>query len=113
MPAPVGGETAAGTLSDGKGQALDAQALTDGDLKTTIELSAEGAAIVVTYPSPQTIRSASLFLPGGFVTFFGAAFAPRLEVSDDGQAWRKVSEIPASETPTTASFAPVTMARMS
>ena len=108
VPVPAAGETAAATFSDGKGQPLDAKALTDGDLKTTIELPADGAAIVVAYPAPQTIRSASLFLPGGFVTFFGAAFAPRLEASDDGQAWRKVSEIPASETPSTVSFAPVT-----
>jgi hypothetical protein len=111
VPVTAGGETATGTFSDGKGQPLDAKALADGDLKTTIELPAEGAAIVVAYPSPQTIRSASLFLPGGFVTFFGAPFAPRLEASDDGKQWRKVSEIPASEAPSTASFAPVTAAR--
>ena len=111
VPVPAAGATPAATYSDGKGQPLDAKALVDGDLKTTLELPTEGAAIVVAYKAPQTIRSASLFLPGGFLTFFGAALAPRLEVSDDGQAWRKVSEIPASAAPSTASFAPVSASR--
>ena len=105
------GEPAAATYSDGKGQPLDAKALTDGDLKTTIELPAEGAAIVVAYEAPQTIRSASLFVPAASSCSSARAFAPRLEVSDDGKAWRKVSEIPASVVPTTVSFAPVSAAR--
>ena len=89
VPIPAGGETATPTFTDGQGKSLDAAALTDGDPKTTVQLPSEGAAIVVQYPSPQTIRSATLFMPGGAVMFFGSRFAPRLEASDDGRTWRQ------------------------
>jgi hypothetical protein len=111
VPVPPGGETAAARFTDGKGQPVDAAVLTDGDPKTTIQLPAEGAAIVVQYPAPQTIRSASLFMPGGFRMFFGSRFAPRLEASEDGREWRRVSAIPASAVPSTVSFAPAVAAR--
>ena len=104
-------EVAPATFTDSGGNALDGAALTDGDPKTTVQLPAEGAAIVVQYPSPQTIRSASLFMPRGAVMFFGSRFAPRLDVSEDGKTWRRVSAIIASEVPSTVSFAPVTAAR--
>jgi hypothetical protein len=108
VPIAAGSETAAASIvTDGAGQRLDAAALTDGDPKTTIELPADGAVIVVQYPAPQTIRSASLFMPGGSRMFFGSRFAPRLEASEDGRAWRRVSAIPASAVPSTVSFAPV------
>ena len=111
VPIPAGDETATPTFADGQGKRLDAAALTDGDPKTTVELPSEGAAIVVQYPAPQTIRSATLFMPGGAVMFFGSRFAPRLEASEDGRTWRRVSEVPASEVPSTVSFTPVTAAR--
>ena len=111
VPIPAGDETATPTFTDGQGKSLDAAALTDGDPKTTVQLPSEGAAIVVQYPSPQTIRSATLFMPGGAVMFFGSRFAPRLEASDDGRTWRRVSDVPASEVPSTVSFTPVTAAR--
>jgi hypothetical protein len=104
---PLVGGIAAPSFSDAEGKPLDARALTDGDLATTVQMASEAAAIVVRYPSPQTIRSASLFMPGGAMMFFGSRFAPRLETSDDGRTWRKVSEVPASEVPSTVSFAPV------
>ncbi len=111
FPVPADGETAAATFTDAAGESLDAAALTDGDLKTTIQMPSEGAAIVIEYPSPHTIRSATLFMPGGAMMFFGSRFTPRLEASEDGETWRRVSEIPASEVTSTASFAPVTAAR--
>jgi hypothetical protein len=111
VPIATRAETARASFTDSSGKALDAGALTDGDPKTTVQLAAEGAAIVVEYPSPQTIRSASLFMPRGAVMFFGSRFAPRLEASENGQAWRRVSAITASEAPSTVSFAPVTAAR--
>ncbi len=111
VPVTARGETVTPAFSDAEGGSLDAGALTDGDLETTVEMATEGAAIVVDYPAPQTIRSASLFMPGGAMMFFGARFAPRLETSDDGRTWRRVSEIPASEVPSTVSFAPVTASR--
>jgi hypothetical protein len=111
VPVPAGGETAAATYADATGKSLDAAALTDGDPKTTIQMPAAGAAIVVQYASPQTIRSASLFMPGGALMFFGSRFAPRLEASEDGRTWQRVTDIPASEVESTVSFAPVTAAR--
>jgi hypothetical protein len=111
VPVPPGGPTATATYADGKGDPLDAGALTDADPKTAIQMPADGATVVVQYPSPQTIRSASLFMPGGAMMFFGSRFAPRLEASEDGRTWHRVADIPASEVQSTVSFAPVTAAR--
>jgi hypothetical protein len=60
------------------------------------------------YGKPQTLRSASLFLPGASAMFFGATVSPLLEASDDGAKWRKIADIVAAQVPTTVSFAPVT-----
>jgi hypothetical protein len=110
VPVAASDEPARPTFSDSGGKPLDAAALTDGDFDTKVQMPADGASIVVRYPSPQTIRSASLFMPRGAMMFFGSRFAPRLEASEDGQSWRRVSEIPASEVPSTVSFAPVVAA---
>ncbi|HEX7873651.1 MAG TPA: glycosyl hydrolase [Sphingobium sp.] len=94
------------------GQMLDVGLLTDGDLSSAVEIrkgtSSAPATVSLDYGKPQTIRSASLFLPGSSMIFFGANVSPRLEASDDGKAWRKVVEVPAAMVPTTVSFAPVT-----
>lgn len=109
---PVGGAAALPqwrvTGSDGK--AIDATALTDADLESAIDIKrgASGpATLTMTYPAPQTVRSATLFMPGAAALFIGAAVLPRLEASDDGATWRSVAEIPAATVPTTVSFAPV------
>ena len=111
VPIPAGGELATATFVDAGGRSLDAAALTDGNPKTAIQMPSEGAAVVVQYPSPQTVRSATLFMPGGAMMFFGSRFAPRLETSEDGRTWRRITDVPASEAPSTVSFAPVTAAR--
>ena len=93
------------------GQPLDGAALTDGDLNSFVLVKGGGAGsptLTLDYPSPQAIRSATLFMPGAAMMFFGATISPRLEASDDGKIWRSVAEIPAGEVPTTVSFAPVT-----
>jgi hypothetical protein len=111
VPLEDGSEVATASYTDAEGKPLDAVALTDGDPKTTVEMGAEGAAILVQYRVPQTIRSATLFMPRGARMFFGSSFAPRLEASEDGRTWRRVSEVLASAVPSTVSFAPVAAAQ--
>jgi hypothetical protein len=98
-------------FTDNHGMPVDATPLTDGDLRTTVEIALEGAAITANYRRPQTIRSATVFIPGGSGSWFGPSLAPRLEASEDGRTWRAVAELPAADVPTTASFAPVTADR--
>jgi hypothetical protein len=98
------------TTQDGK--PVDPAALFDADLESAVEIArgtaGSPAAIVLTYPAPQTIRSASVFNPGAAAMFLGATVSPRLEASDDGTTWRKIADMPATAVPTTVSFAPVT-----
>jgi len=110
VPMPERSEAATATFVDATGKTLDAAVLTDADPKTAIQMPSEGAEIQVQYSSPQTIRSATLFVPGSAMMFFGSRFAPRLE-AEDGGTWRRVTDVPASEVPSTVSFAPVTAAR--
>ncbi len=99
-------------VTAGDGSAIDAAKLSDGDLASAIELARGSkdapATLVYSYPRPQTIRSASLFLPGSAALFFGSSVKPQLEASDDARTWRAVTEMPAMQVPTTVSFAPVT-----
>ncbi|ESQ86672.1 glycoside hydrolase [Asticcacaulis sp. AC460] len=63
--------------------------------------------VTMDYAAPQTIRSATVFFPGVASTFDKAPFLPVLEASDDGTTWRKIADIPLSQVPSTAGFAPV------
>jgi hypothetical protein len=109
---PMHGAAAVGlaTFSDGSGKPLDGAALSDEDPGSTIELpKGDGQpSIMIQYPKAQTIRSARLFVPGGAGTFSGPTYLPKLEVSEDGAAWRAIAELPLSTVPTTVSFAPAT-----
>ena len=97
-------------VTDADGQAIDPANLFDADLGSHVEITAKAAvkSFRLDYARPQTVRSASFFMPGGSVMFFGATVDPRLEVSEDGKDWRKVAEMPVTSVPTTVSFAPVT-----
>jgi hypothetical protein len=99
-------------VSSSDGPVLNADLLSDGDLNSAVDLKpgskSAPATLSLDYGARQTIRSASLFLPGAAAMFFGATVNPRLEASDDGTAWRTVVEMPAAQVPTTVSFAPVT-----
>lgn len=93
------------------GSVLDAGALFDDNLMSAVPLPrgrGEAPALMLEYPTPQTIRSATAFLPGDTAMFAGAATLPQLEASDDGTMWRPVAAIPAASVPATVSFAPVT-----
>lgn len=101
----------AAMVTDGEGKALDGATLRDGDLASGVDLARPKGAppiLQAAYPSPQTIRTATLFVPGAAALFTGPNFLPRLEASDDGRTWRGVADIPLGAVPTTVAFAPVT-----
>ncbi|TCM19723.1 alpha-L-rhamnosidase-like protein [Novosphingobium sp. PhB165] len=96
----------------GDGSAIDGGALSDQDLNTGVDVPHgtpdKPNAVLLTYDKPQTIRSASIFLPGARMMFGGPSVAPVLEASDDGKTWRKVADFHVEQVPTTIAFAPVT-----
>ena len=100
-------------FSDALGKPLDAAPLADADPASFVTINpVDGAApmLVMDYGKPQTVRSARLFVPGGWMLFARGLVAPRLEAEVDGQ-WRHVADIESGPTPTTVSFAPVTAQR--
>ena len=95
----------------GDGKPMDGAALTDGDLASAVMIDrpAQGdPSVQFEYSTPQTIRSATLFMPGAASLFSAASFAPVLEASDDARDWRKVTDMAIDMVPATASFSPVT-----
>jgi hypothetical protein len=94
------------------GTAVDGGKLFDNDLASGVDVPRGSAAqpgdVRLTYATPQTIRSMTLFVAGAKLMFGGPAIAPVLEASDDGRTWRKIATPEAGEVPTTVSFAPVT-----
>ena len=98
--------------SDVNGVAADTSALADTDLESGVEVTVSKAGdpstITYIYARPQTMRSATLFIPGLISLISGSSLAPRLEASTDGKTWQKVAQIPAEMVPTTVSFSPVT-----
>ncbi|MBV1686342.1 glycoside hydrolase [Novosphingobium sp. G106] len=94
------------------GPVTDPAALFDGDLDSGIKVNRgtvnRPGVVTISYAAPQTIRSATLFLPDPLAALIGSTVVPRLEASDDGAAWRTVKEIQSGSVPVTVSFAPVT-----
>lgn len=91
---------------------IDATSLTDPQFQSGLDVprgSASAPTILsYSYKTPQTVRSASIFLPGLFDLFSAPPLNPRLEASDDGKVWRKVADIPLTMAPSTVAFAPIT-----
>jgi hypothetical protein len=85
---------------------LEADALTDDDFATGVEVARgspdQPPVVTLEYDKPQTVRSASLFVPNA------ATLPPRLEASVDGTNWFQVTDMVLTTVPTTVSFAPVT-----
>jgi hypothetical protein len=96
------------------GQALDARLLVDGDAKTVVKVVQpapdKAVGLVLDYGAPQTVRSASVYIPSAQSPFGGPALDAELQVQD-GAGWRKIAEIPLTNVPTTISFAPATAAK--
>lgn len=112
---PVGGGGALPLphASLGGGAAVDAGVLSGADPARGVDVPAGTAeapgTLTLAYDAPQTIRAATLFLPGAKSMFTPAATAPRLEASDDRRAWRTVAAaIDVTDVPTTTAFAPIT-----
>jgi hypothetical protein len=104
--------TPAFAAADGK--PIDVAAVTDNDLATYSQIApmpGSANAVTMTYPGAVTVRTASLYAPGGAAMFLGAIAEPVLEASEDGQNWRKIADMPFLPVPTTVSFAPVTAAK--
>jgi hypothetical protein len=97
------------------GETINADALLDTKSSTAIPLpkpmSGNPALIEYEYEKPQTVRSAVVLVTGSAPFGLGASVNPRLEVSDDGKAWRTVATFADAEVPSTASFEPVTSRR--
>ncbi|MFM2372668.1 MAG: hypothetical protein RIS85_2390, partial [Pseudomonadota bacterium] len=94
------------------GKAIDAAALSDASLTSGVTLPRGSAdaptTVIATYAKAQTVRSATVSIPGAKGTFSGPTVDMRLEASDDGQAWRAVGTFPVTAAPSTIAFAPVT-----
>ncbi|MET0371883.1 MAG: glycosyl hydrolase, partial [Sphingobium sp.] len=93
------------------GEPLDAAVLRDDFYRDTARVPAGTAdapgGVVLTYERAQTVRSATMHVPGKS-DLIDLPLAPRLEASTDGRTWRKVADMPVGQVPTTVSFAPVT-----
>jgi hypothetical protein len=111
---PLAPEVQPAPLIRANGKTLDAARLAlpgdDGIPEIAPAPAGESSIVTVEYPSPQTIRSATIFFPGLGTIFEGAPCRAVLEASSDGSAWRQVAELPISLVPATAGFAPVTAA---
>ena len=110
-PVARGSELPLPEITSNEGGKIDAAKLDGGDLATTVEV-ARGTAeqpnvLVLSYPTPQTVRAATLYLPGQSAAS-NLGLLPRLEASVVDGSWRKVVDIPIGTIPTTVSFAPVT-----
>jgi alpha-L-rhamnosidase len=92
------------------GAPVDLTKVQDGDLETGMEFKRAGAdpVLALDYGTPQTVRSASIFLPGAAAMFLGSTTSAHLEASDDGKSWRKISDFVVHPVPTSVSFDAVT-----
>ncbi len=96
--------------SDGK--PISAAALADASLQTGVTLPRGPAeaptTLVASYAKPQTIRSATIAIPGAKSMFAGPTLDIRLEASNDGTTWQPVASMPVTGAPSTVSFKPMT-----
>jgi len=94
------------------GQAVDSALLFDDNLNAGVAVPRGKAdapgSVVYAYDAPQTMRSATVFVPGSKMMFRGPTVDPVLEASDDGKTWREITHFTVADVPTTVSFAPVT-----
>lgn len=99
------------TISLADGAPLDAAVLADGRFSAGVDVprATEEAPTIfnINYAQPQTIRSATLFIPGIADIYTGASLVAKLQAKADG-GWRDVSDIVLSIVPTTVGFPAVT-----
>lgn len=96
------------------GKELDGTLLADGHPETAVTIPVDDpnapVSFTLSYPSVQTIRSATYFQPGAAVQFGTPAVIPTLEAGD-GKAWRTIATLPIAAVPTTVGFSPVKASR--
>lgn len=101
-------------LTNGGAILADADLLQDGHASTRVRVATgteqEPGSIEFTFDSPQTVRSASLLMPGQAQAFNDPVLRPRLEVQE-GKVWRALAEMPLGVGATTVSFSPVRSSR--
>lgn len=107
LPQPV--------VTQGGGQAVDAAALGDSDLESSVAILKKSGlkkpgTMILDYGKPVTVRSASLFVPHARPPFGDPEYRPVLEVEKDG-GWQPVGSFTLTEAETTIAFAPVTARR--
>lgn len=92
------------------GNPIDAALLLDDSYDSGVDVPTgipqSPGVVTIDYTEPQTVRSVTLRAVTG--TALESNLLPRLEVSGDGRAWRKIVDIPLTFVPTTVSFGPVT-----
>jgi hypothetical protein len=112
FPAAASAELVPVTAKDGMGNALNAPGLADTELKAGVELARSltgpNPVLVLDYGKSVTARTISFFAPGAAMMFAGALYSPRLEASDDGKNWRKVTDFETAQLTTTYAFTPTT-----
>ena len=111
LPVAAGAAPALPRATTASGGSLDASALTDGRLATSVNVDRGSASapgtVTLAYAAPITARAVTLSVSGATVAFGDPTVSPVLEVRD-GDAWRRVADLPLSDAPVTAAFAPVT-----
>ena len=70
-----------------------------------LPLTNGGGVVTILYESPQTIRSATVYIPSVSNMFFGALVEARLEAKESGD-WHPLTNIALSNVPSTVGFAP-------
>ena len=99
------------TISLADDARLDAAVLVDGRYSDGVDVprsTGEAPTIFnISYAQPQTIRSATLFIPGTADIYTGASLGAKLQAKTDG-GWHDVSDIVLSTVPTTVGFPAVT-----
>lgn len=97
--------------TDTAGQKVDIAPLVDDDLQTSVKLAKVKKGVTtleLAFPKAQTVRTMTLFVPGGAGKFVGANLQARLEAETSDGSWTVIRDIPLSRVPTTLGFAPVT-----
>ena len=103
------------TISLEGGEISDEALLYDGLFSTGIEFPLstpqKPTIINVTYEQPQTVRSATLFIPDIADIYSGPRVNATLESADQTNSWSKVTDIQLSTVPTTVSFPAVSASK--
>jgi len=97
-------------LTDARGGAVAAEAMTDGDFATAGALPLTGelqGELRLAYPRAVTVRSAQLFIPGLKNPFRAAPLIPLLE-AETAEGWQRLASFELTEVPNSVAFAPVT-----